>query len=485
MEMSPSAAASEPLLLDHLPFREGQHLAAPVSHESGPPPAATHAASRASTSSTSGTSARAHPPSVTSTHAPHHAVPRPPTPSPSSCRPPIMPTAPLSPTFVQVCFTPAPGEISASSSSAKIGADKHSSSASRRAGLGSVRAALCIFKANIGPGILYLPKACQRGGYVGFTALMLVMGSMSCVATLLLVKVHEELLENWDDLSSSSGEPEGGSSGEPTREGAGEQAAPPDTDLAVPSSSTCGPLSTPTNFSGPPTTTGPRTDLSYGDVLQHLTPHHRTGRLCVNVSTCLLQFGLCTQYFIVVAKLLQSAWLTDWRVFPLMLLVYAVATPMTWINDVTWLAPTNILADVLILGSLALVFSREFLQIAAAAAGDVTMSKSLPPIVPIAGEVAGGGGEQPEQAWSGSASATSVLASVAERSVPVVPGTGARQEGASAATVSSSEQGVDLENYFSSLSPFGPFDEVLVCVGTVCFCFEGICLVLPVAQAVR
>lgn len=56
--------------------------------------------------------------------------------------------------------------------------------------IGPTKAIFCILKANIGPAILYLPKAAERAGWLVFLFFIAVLGLNACRAILVLVRTR-------------------------------------------------------------------------------------------------------------------------------------------------------------------------------------------------------------------------------------------------------------------------------------------------------
>eukprot|EP00397_Hematodinium_sp_SG-2012_P025581 GEMP01026738.1.p1 GENE.GEMP01026738.1~~GEMP01026738.1.p1 ORF type:complete len:522 (+),score=62.98 GEMP01026738.1:144-1709(+) len=103
--------------------------------------------------------------------------------------------------------------------------------------------------------------------------------------------------------------------------------------------------------------------LTYGEVLETAFSS-RIGKFAVDVSIGLLQFGICTTYFIFIGNLLQDVLCPgsgeDLQTYVIFIaLQLLIIVPLCWVRQVARLAVTNILADVLIIGCLVAIISYE------------------------------------------------------------------------------------------------------------------------------
>ena len=175
--------------------------------------------------------------------------------------------------------------------------------------MGPGRTVFSIMKANVGSGVLLLPRAALNGGWVIFVVGVLFVGSCCVLAALRLLQTRR--------LVST------------TSSGQGELAS-----------------------------------LSYGEVLTRATGSVRVGVL-VNVSIVLLQTGFCVAYLIVISQLLQqtavAGYLSETGVI---LVVSLVLAPLACLRRVAQLAPFNAVADVLLLGASGVIFYLEAEQLA-------------------------------------------------------------------------------------------------------------------------
>ncbi|CAD7933000.1 unnamed protein product [Amoebophrya sp. A25] len=261
--------------------------------------------------------------------------------------------------------------------------------------IGYTKAVICVLKANIGPGVLYLPKACSRAGCAMFLLQVSLFGFVATYCILQLTKVRERYCQSQNCL------------------------------------------------------------LSYGALCERISGS-KLGLWLVNLSICLCQFGLCVTYYIVTSNLLRQALFPSWTVLELFFLVFLVVTPLTWIRSVQKLAFTNLLADACIFVGLSVMF--------------VLQGERL-------------GHDHDHVASGGTVSDLDVLTERKDTSSHFDDIFMLFTNSLSPSTATSAPTETTSPSSTESILDYAA--NALVCLGTVCFAFEGICCVIPTFDAMK
>eukprot|EP00392_Amoebophrya_sp_AT5.2_P001829 g1834.t1 len=184
---------------------------------------------------------------------------------------------------------------------------------------------ICVLKANVGPGVLYLPRACQNAGCLVFLLFVGVFAQVTIVCILWLVEARNKIAPS------------------------------------------CG--------------AGTTCNSSYGSLFGKAVGSAVIGCGFVNVSICLCQFALNVTYYIVTTNLLRAfvftpatdtattspstpvATSSTVSVLALFVAIYCFVTPLTWIRSVGKLSVFLLLANICIGSGLLLLFVTELMDL--------------------------------------------------------------------------------------------------------------------------
>eukprot|EP00127_Corallochytrium_limacisporum_P002781 Clim_evm25s139 gene=Clim_evmTU25s139 len=161
---------------------------------------------------------------------------------------------------------------------------------------GTKKTLFAIFKSFVGTGILFIPKGFYNAGMLMGIVMLVFMGVASIWGILLLLQTHRELVERGTKAST------------------------------------------------------------YGDIGK--ATYGKFGRRLVNLSVFMTQFGFCTAYFVFISKNVREAVarftscgvvLEEWWIMTALVFAFV---PLTWVRHMKYFGLTNLIADVIVIGTV-------------------------------------------------------------------------------------------------------------------------------------